>query len=66
MRLEHEAGVVFEVAHEGGAEARLLDRYAPGGDEAVAALERVERGAQVELRRAGQAPKLGRRLVGIA
>ena len=66
MRLEHEAGVIFEVAHEGGAEAGLLDRHAPGGDEAVAAFERVERGAQVELRGAGQAPKLDRRLVGIA
>ena len=36
VRLEHEAGVIVEVAHEGGAEADILDSRPPGGDEAVA------------------------------
>ena len=64
--LEHEAGVIIEIAHEGGAELGRLDRHAAGGDEAVAALERVKRRAQVEAGGMGQAPKLDRRLVGIA
>ena len=66
MRLEHEAGVIVEVAHKGGAKADILDSRPPGGDEAVAHLEGVKRRGEVEPGGLGQAPKRDRRLVGIA
>ena len=52
--LEHEAGVIIEVADEGGAEPGRGEVHPARGDEAVAQLEGVERGAEIELRRLGQ------------
>ena len=66
VRLEHEAGVIIEIAHEGGAELGRFDRHPAGGDEAVAALERVKRRAQVQAGGMGQAPERDRRVIGIA
>ena len=49
MQLEHEAGVVVEAAAERGREADARDVDAVRGEEAGAALEQVERGAELEL-----------------
>ena len=63
MQLEHEAGVVVEAAAERGRELDARDVDAARGEEAGAALEQVERGAEVELGVGRERAQLGGGLV---
>ena len=65
-RLEDEAGVIVEIAHEGRREDELLDPQAARGQEAGALIERIERLGQIEAGVRRQLPELSRGRVGIA
>ena len=66
MQFEHEAGVVVEAASERGRELDARDVDAARGEEAGAALEQVERGAERDLGFGRERAKLRGGFVGIA
>ena len=64
--LEDEAGVIVEIAHEGGGIDEVVDRQPARGEEADALVERVERLVEVEAGVGGERAQRARRRVGMA
>ena len=64
-RLEDEAGVIFEIAGKTRREGEFGDVEAARGHEAEPRVEAIERGIQIDARRAGELAQPGRGLVGV-